>query len=456
MSAPTSAMGRFSSTRLRYIWDITKQGPTEVGYAYFRARRRRRNRADDEVELSESDSLGLSGLFDATDDDLAANADILAAYERTERFEIGSVQWFLPFFHHAYFGGNYTILRFADQWARDHGVVNRFHVYDVGWKVADSLKAKMVGAFPGLASAVVTDAMQTPLESLPAADAAIATFWTSAYPTLRFRRARAKFYFHQDYEPQFYAAGSAWALAEETYRFGFPGIVNTPGLADVYRTYGNPAVSFVPAVDLHRYHPPSEPREGRAPLRIFFYGRPKSLRNSFGLGMAALSKVKDAYGSRVEIVSAGENWNPGAYGVADRVENLGVLGSLDEVAALYRSCDIGLVFMLTKHPSYQPFEFMASGVVTVSNANPHTAWFLRHEENCLLSPSLPTQVAERIGRLVDDAELRGRLRTRALADVEAVHWEEQIERVWHTMTKEEDGLRREPEGARTHAGGPLV
>ncbi len=52
-------------------------------------------------------------------------------------------------------------------------------------------------------------------------------------------------------------AGAASALAEETYRFGLPGIVNTPGLAEVYRSYGNPAVSFVPAVDLDRYHPPS-------------------------------------------------------------------------------------------------------------------------------------------------------------------------------------------------------
>ena len=40
---------------------------------------------------------------------------------------------------------------------------------------------------------------------------------------------------------------------------GFPGIVNTPGLAEVYRSYGNPAVSFVPAVDLERYHPPTQP-----------------------------------------------------------------------------------------------------------------------------------------------------------------------------------------------------
>ena len=73
------------------------------------------------------------------------------------------------------------------------------------------------------------------------------------------------------------------------------------------------------------------------------------------------------------------------FGLKGRVRNLGVLSSLDEVAALYRSCDIGLVFMHTKHPSYQPLEFMASGMATVSNINPATAWLLRDGENCLLA-----------------------------------------------------------------------
>ena len=40
---------------------------------------------------------------------------------------------------------------------------------------------------------------------LPPCDAAIATLWSSAYPILRMRQARAKFYFVQDNEPQFYA-----------------------------------------------------------------------------------------------------------------------------------------------------------------------------------------------------------------------------------------------------------
>jgi hypothetical protein len=319
--------GRFNRVRLQHIWRTVKKGPTEVGYAYFRARRRRRNIADDEPLLSESDRLALSGAFDATDEDLAANAAIVDRYRRSGAFDIRTVLWFLPYFHHVYFGGTHTLLRFADHFAREHGVENHFHCYDVGRAPMARMARKVAEAFPALASCAFTSAADTAPESLPATDAAIATLWSSAFAVMRLSNARSKFYFVQDHESQFYPAGAAAALVEETYRFGFPGIVNTPGLAEVYRAYGNPAVSFVPAVDLERYHPPEEPRPPGAPVRVFFYGRPKTARNAFGLGLAALAKLKRDYEARVEVVCAGENWTPGQFGLAGRIQNLGVLGS---------------------------------------------------------------------------------------------------------------------------------
>ena len=437
MTEPEGSIGRFGKVRRQYIWHIVKQGPTEIGYAYFRARRRRRNVGDDESLLSESDQLGLSGWFDATDAQLDDNRRLIEAYRRSEPFEPQTVTWMLPFFHHVYFGGTHTLLRFADHFARVHGVRNHFHCYDVGPDRIGPMMAKVREAFPALADATFTSATVKP-EDLAPCDAAIVTLWSSAYPVLRIRRARAKFYFVQDNEPMFYAAGSGSALAEETYRFGLPGIVNTPGLADVYRSYGNPAVSFVPAVDLHRYHPPTEPRDPSAPIRVFFYARPQTPRNSFGLGIAALQKLEEAHRGRVEILCAGEDWNPAQFGLTGRIRNLGVLGSLDEVAALYRSCDVGLVFMHTKHPSYQPFEFMASGMATVSNLNPATSWLLRDGENCLLTPPLPTPTAERLGRLVTDHELRERIVGAGLEEVRRYRWDEQIERVWRAISLQDD------------------
>jgi glycosyltransferase involved in cell wall biosynthesis len=422
--------GRFNRTRLRYIWGVVKRGPTEVGYAYFRARRRRRNIADDEPLLSESDQLALSGAFDFDDDALLANQLLIEQYLHSSPTELRSVLWYLPFFHHVYFGGTHTLLRFADHFARVHGVETHFRCYDVGRQAVGVMAAKVRAAFPALAASSFSSAQDPPP---PAVDAAIATLWTSAYPLLHLRNVRAKFYFVQDNEPQFYAAGAASAMVEQTYRLGLPGIVNTPGLADVYRSYGNPAVSFVPAVDRHRYHPSTEERPANRPVRIFFYGRPQTPRNAFGLGIAALARLKDRYGDRVDIVCAGENWNPAQFGLAGKIRNLGVLGTLEEVAALYRSCDIGLVFMLSKHPSYQPFEFMASGMATVSNINPATAWLLRDGENCLLTPPLPTPTADRLGRLVTDVGLRRRIAAAGREEVSRYEWDEQIERVWEAI-----------------------
>jgi glycosyltransferase involved in cell wall biosynthesis len=421
--------GRFNPVRRKYIWTIVKRGPTEIGYAYFRARRRRRNISDDEVLLSESDQLALSGSFDATDAELEANQRLIDGYLTLDSFEPRSVMWFLPYFSHVYFGGTHTLLRIAEHFARVHSVQTHFHCYDVADHRVNDMQAQVNRAFPALAGATFT-ASGVPVSQLPDCDAAIATLWTSAYPVMQMRNVRAKFYLVQDNEPQFYAAGAASGLAEETYRFGFPGIVNTPGLAEVYASYGNPAASFVPAVDLERYHPPAEPRDPSAPVRVFFYARARSSRNSFGLGIASLARLKREYGDRVEILCAGEDWNPGQFGLHGKIRNLGVLGSLDEVAALYRSCDIGLVFMQTKHPSYQPFEFMASGMATVSNINPATTWLLRDGENCLLTPPLPTPTAERLGRLVDDVELRQRISQAGSEQVRKIRWDEQIECIW--------------------------
>jgi O-antigen biosynthesis protein len=435
--------------RLEYIWEVVKQGPTELGYAYFRARRRRKNLADRDLWLGESDRIPLEerGRFDFTEADLAANAAVLASYAQADSVDIRSIQWFIPWVPTVFLGGVYTILRFAAQFRREHGVESRFCIYDVAEDRARRMSADLRSAFPELGDSEITSREPPdggePYSHLPECDAAVATFWTSAYPVLRFRRAQSKFFFVQDFEPYFYPAGSAFALAEETYRFGFPGIVNTPGLAAAYEAYGNPVTSFVPAVDLKRYHPPPVPRPDD-PVRVFFYARPSTPRNAFGLGLASLAELKERYGDRVEIVCAGESWNPGQFGYADKVGNLGRLRNLEEVASLYRTCHIGLVLMVTKHPSYQPFEFMASGVACVSNANPDTAWVLEDRRNCLLARPVPGAIADRLGELVDDVALRERVVAAGLEQVRSVRWEDQIERVWRTITKQEDGFRRVP------------
>ena len=299
------------SKRSRHIRTTLRRGPTEAGYAFFRARRRRRNVADEEPELRAAD-LDL--------EDLEANAEVLRAYAALDALEVGSVQWFLPWFHLATGGGVHTALRLAAHLADRHGVAQRFCIYDR----EDTAGARDVGGEGGrgLPRARRRRRSSPPGRRSRDADAAIATTWESAFSLVRFRAARAKFFLVQDWEPDFHPAGSLSAMLGEAARLGIPGLVNTSGLADAYRAAGSPAVAFTPAVD-PRYRPPEAPREPGAPVRVFFYGRPATPRNAFSLGLAALRRVKARFGDRVEIVCAGGDWSPGQYGVADVLENRG-------------------------------------------------------------------------------------------------------------------------------------
>jgi O-antigen biosynthesis protein len=432
---------RLSRRRLEYIRDIVRQGPTETGYAYFRARRRKRNVPDDVLDLPPGERAVLGGRFDLDPAELAANARVLADFAAADELDVGTLHWFIPAFDNATVGGIQTILRFADHVRRRHGVASSFSLFDTeDAGTARAVAGRMATAFPALAGSQVLTSTERPAAS----DVALASSWASIDPLIRFADTRAKLVFVQDWESDFEPAGSSRALLDVAAGLGFPGIVNTPALADSWRERGNPAVSFMPAVDTERFHPAPSPRsDGR--VRIFFYGRPWVSRNAFALGIRALRRVKQSHGDRVEILCAGGDWSPGQYGIGDVVENRGMLDSLDDVAELYRSCDIGLVFMLTRHPSYQPLEFMASGMATVSNVNPHTAWLLRHERNALLAPPTPALVAEQVGRLIEDGQLRERLVATGLAEVRSVRWDDQLERIWGALTKRGERFTTTPE-----------
>jgi glycosyltransferase involved in cell wall biosynthesis len=423
-------VSRFGRRRARYVAGILREGPREAGYAFFRARRRNRNIADEDA-LDPLDHRVAAGELDATVEDLAANAETIIGWEAAAGHEIRSLQWLIPWFHNPHGGGVATILRFADHLARRHGVQNRFCVFDRhGEGDARDVAGKLARAHASLVGAPVLSAGA----ALPACDAAVATAWPSAYRLLRLRNARAKFFFVQDFEPAFHPAGAASAALEQAARLGFPGVANTPGVADVYRSYGSPAIAFTPAVDPVRFHAPVRARPA-SPVRIVFYGRPSTPRNAFALGLAALRQVKQRHGEAVDIVAVGEDWHPGQFGVADVLHNHGAVEDLDALAELYRSCHVGLVLQVTPHPSYQPLELMASAVATVALDNPHTRWLLRHDVNALVAAALPSAVAAQLDLVIADPALRERIAAAGPGTVAGTTWEAEIERVWGAMTR---------------------
>jgi glycosyltransferase involved in cell wall biosynthesis len=310
------------------------------------------------------------------------------------------------------------------------GVTNRIIIYDKPSFDVDALRQQIKENFPRLKNYefIIFDHANDNVDDLPESDIAICSFWISAYILLKFNKTRRKYYFIQDYEPLFYTGGSTYALAESTYRFGFKGIVNTPGLlAAVNQRHGMDGISFVPAVDKAIYYP--DKNKDNKKIRIFFYARPNNPRNAFNLCIEIIKQLIDKYGDKIEIITAGSSWNESVFGLSKKITNLGLLGSLEEVASLYRQCDIGVVYMLSKHPSYQPFEFMASGMATVTNNNEDNLWLLKDNENCLIAEPSSAAMVEKIGWLVDDHKLRARISKNGLKTVDS-DWDVQINQIW--------------------------
>ena len=373
--------------------------------------------------------------MDFSENDLRENEAIMTSFSKISDLDIQSVNWFLPYVGETGYAGLRTILRFMDHFSRVKGVLNRIIICNKPDADPGRLRSNISRLFPPLQNYEVVVLRNRDLDAIPACDAAVATFWTTAYQMLKFKKAIGKFYFIQDYEPLFYPAGPMYALAEATYRFGFYAIVNTPGLWDVYRRqYPTPGSYFTPALDTEIFYPPAS-RVADGKFRLFFYGRPGAPRNAYEIGVLAIRRLKEEWGERLQVYVAG---SPGQLiprsSETPIFQNLGFL-PYAKTADLYRTCDAGLIFMMTKHCSYIPLELMGCGTAVVSNRNEGNSWLLRHGENCLLSEPSVSCVAESVSRLIKDPSLVRRLSANGLSTVAGPSWDPEMEKVFNFMCR---------------------
>ncbi|MCZ8519166.1 MULTISPECIES: rhamnosyltransferase WsaF family glycosyltransferase [Paenibacillus] len=343
--------------------------------------------------------------------------------------EYRTALWFIPHFIYAFYGGIHTIFRFADYLARRHGIRNSFAI--VGVAEVTNQPQLIAEAFPLLADSsfyAVANEDYT-LSHIPAHDMAFCTAWQTAYPLLKFNRVRQKLYFMQDYEPYFYPAGTIFGLAEATYRFGFKAVCNTMALKESYDEFGGRAIGFTPAFDRRIFYPGTAPIGEKERYRIVFYGRPFGIRNCFETGIEALRRVKQQMGDRVEIISAGGPWDVAQYGMEGIISNLERL-PYEQTGEFYRSCDLGLSLMMTRHTSYLPIELMASGCPVVTNTSRWKTWLLKDNVNCLLTEPTAASVADRVIQGLTDHELRRRVVQGAL-ETSRVHpeWDGEFDKV---------------------------
>ncbi|HEY9472758.1 MAG TPA: glycosyltransferase [Mycobacteriales bacterium] len=367
----------------------------------------------------EAEAQMLASVCRALPVDAAANADLHV--RNAEPFTVETVNWFIPDVDSPFYGGINTALRIADYLGRKHGVRNRFVVF--GEPNEMFIRSALAAAMPSLAdSEIVFYRLDSPasLDAVPYADVSIATLWVTAYSVAHFAHTKRKFYLIQDFEPGFYPAGTAYALAEESYKLGLYGVCNTDNLLRIYRDdYDGAGMSFTPAVDQSVFHARwRHERTPDAPVTVFVYARPGHLRNCWEMAAPALEELKRRLGDGVRIVAAGA-WAVGSGAEMD-IKRLGLL-DYQATGELYRHCDVGMALTVSKHPSYLPLELMACGVPVVAFDNPWGHWILRDGENALLAKRTVDGLVDCLERLCVNPGLRSRLGAQALADIAAGH-----------------------------------
>lgn len=369
------------------------------------------------------------GNYDFTDRDLRENKEVVESWRNSAKKDITCANWFVPDFREAY-AGIMNIFRFADYLGRK-GIRNSFIINGKSAGTEEIIETQLAKRFPALRG---TRTLRNPdLNSIPYADVSFATFWATAYSLLKFNNTLGKFYFLQDNEALFYEAGAWSALAELTYHFGFQAVATTPTLKDWYlKTYDTDAVAINPCVDTTLYYPDvNKPREKLR--KIFFFARPLMPRNGFDLGILALKRIK-SFHPEIEVVVAGSNER---WAGQKEIKRAGFL-SLEETAALYRSCDAALYLMFSLHPGVIPFELMASGCTVVTNDSPAHRSVLRNGYNCILCVPTVTGITESFEQLTDNYPLRNNIFGNGLRTVGEHFWDKEMDKAYKFLTGEKD------------------
>jgi glycosyltransferase involved in cell wall biosynthesis len=383
-----------------------------------------KNRLQQEISFHEA--KGKIGLVEAvmfTEKEWAENAKVV---EHAFKGKPRSIAWFIPYFTHVYFGGIYTIFRFAHHF-EEQGVKNYFFFYGIPpadkANFQDKQYAQVLERFPKFQRDNFIVYEGPDVNSLPEADYAVATFWTSAYLLLKYNKAKRKLYFAQDAENLFYPASGFNKLVQMTYGFGFDFIVNSKGVYDYLKEEFNiKGVCFIPSVDALFQHKPEDiiNNPERKKLKFFFFGRPNHERNGFELGLPLLKAIKQAY-PEAEFLTAGAPWKPADYGI-DFVTNLGLL-KIEETAELYKTCDYGLVLMFTPHTSYIPLELMSSGTILITNTNKYTKWLFENRKNSVYVDPIPYHLCQEIAFLENNPAAKQNIRAQAKKDIDQYEWE---------------------------------
>lgn len=266
-------------------------------------------------------------------------------------------------------------------------------------------------------------------------DIIFATDCWSVWPVLSATKFKKRAYFVQDYESQFTSAGSLSVVADLTYDQDFVYVCAGQWLSSVLTDRGHAPTAFKLAVDDEVFHPQSERRSHRLgtandPIRIAFYARSHTPRRAVELGWVALQHLASTTCHFV-VHAFGQDVDPGRYPFP--VVSHGILDTAG-LAALYRSCDVGMCFSATNY-SLVGQEMAATGLPVLELDSSHTR--LCYDDGAVtFVKAHPKHIADAIAHMAEDGAARNEAGRRGLEAVAGLSWKDQFSKVAVRLVQE--------------------
>lgn len=271
---------------------------------------------------------------------------------------------------------------------------------------------------------LTADIEQMPVQ-LNGFDVCVASSWETAH-VLAARMPKepgpVPYYFIQDYEPYFHPRGSLYALAEDSYRFGFNHLALGPMVGEALRREVGVRAEIVPfGSDLGSY------RRTNAGARsgVVFFAKPGAERRGYDMGRLALQEFHrllpdqeiHIYGSR-------------ATGWGIPLTQHGMLTPI-ELNELYNQTIAGLALSFT-NITLVASELLAAGNIPVLNEHKFSRAVLTNPEAVWAAPS-PMALATALAAVVTDPTLA--TRSERAAAYGATSWAEAQDRVALLLTR---------------------
>lgn len=365
--------------------------------------------------------VGKGKNYDFVTDKVAAGK-VIALREPQKNDEI-RINWVIPDFAIGA-GGHMTIFRIIAELEK-MGVFNRIYIYGplIHRNTVSQFKTAIGKHFLPLKAEIKID-----VNEMDACHALIATSWETAYAVSGLCSQKTQgFYFVQDFEPAFFAQGSDYLFAEQTYKLGLQGI--TAGLwlaALLQKNYRMSAGHFHLAADKAVYkraarHLPHDPNASHdeSPFKICFYARPVTPRRCFDLGVQAFKLLKESYPSNFEIHFFGAD--TGFYNVPFEYHNHGILDHA-QLNKLYGRMDLGVVFSATNH-SIVHREMMATGLPVLDLDLPSTRTIFANNREIILAEPVAQKIAELIQSLRVDRTHLDRIADHGFSSARNFSWQ---------------------------------